>query len=209
MLYMDRLLFEATLGSSFTDTYDVSNYGVDAYNDAAMNAVLGQTRYTTTTFVGNNLVKGVGDQRHYCAGCNGSFLLDFTMTALLGPGDGVFGVGFDVFGNETVSNYTAFVTFGDNSVANYEIPNANPGEFPFWGITDSLLIRSIHFGLPGGGAYPGDSTSVNNPSMALDNLTIGSMGDMSVIPLPAAFWLFATALAGLAGLRLRNASRAA
>ena len=106
------------------------------------------------------------------------------------------------------------VTFGDDSTQLYSpedelFPIAGPGQFPFWGITDSLLIASIHFVGPDGNPYPGGSAAQGNPSMALDNLTIGSMGDMSVIPLPAAFWLFASALAGLVGLRLRGATGAA
>ncbi len=197
MMYMDRTLFSSTLGSSITDGYDNPPYMEDFYNNAAMSAVFGETVYQSTGFTETNTVSGSGDSRHYCSGCNGSFLLDFTSTSV-GTSAGVFGVGFDVFGDENVFGTTAFVTFGDGTTMNYAIPDASTGEFPFWGITDSLLIASIHFG-----GLDGAPTQVTR--MALDNLTIGAMGDMSPIPVPAAIWLFGSALLGLAGFRRRAA----
>jgi len=201
MLYSDRTLFASTLSSSITDGYDDPPYTSDFYNNADMSAIIGETAYQSTGFTELNLVSGSGAGRHYCSGCNGSFLLDFTSTSV-GTSAGVFGVGFDIFGDENVFGTTAFVTFGDGSTTNYAIPDASMGQFPFWGITDSLLIASIHFG-----GLDGATTQATR--MALDNLTIGSMGDVSAIPVPAAFWLFGTALAGLAGLRRRAANRAA
>jgi len=197
MLYSDRMLFMSTLGSSITDGYDNPPYVDDFYNNAAMSAVFGETDYFSTAITDTNRVTGDGAERHYCSGCNGSFLLDFTSTSV-GDSSGVFGVGFDVFGNENVFGTNAFITFGDGSTRNEEIPSAGKGEFPFWGITDSLLIASIHFG-----GLDGATSTTNR--MALDNLTIGSMGDVSAIPVPGAIWLFGSAMLGLAGLRRRTA----
>ena len=202
MVYMDRLPFEATLGVSVTDGYDRGDYTkvapIETYNNADMSAVLGETSYTSTSLVESNYVptRLSDGETYYCSGCNGSFLLDFTQTTTFGSGNPVYGVGFDVFFyGANISNVWAFVTFGDDTTENYLLPEANPNVSPFWGLTDSLLIKSIHLG--------GIDGVSSTQEMALDNLTIGSMRDMSVIPVPAAFWLFASALAGLAGLRLR------
>jgi len=197
MLYTDRILFESSLDTPITDDYNDPPYTEFQYSNADMSAIFGETEYQSTFFVEWNLVPGSGTEQHYCSGCNGSFRLLFTSTSVGTPA-GVFGVGFDIFGDENVFGTTASVTFGDGSTMDYAIPNTSAGNFPFWGITDELLIASIHFGEPGG-------ASSGNMRMALDNLTIGAMGDMSVIPVPAGIWLFGTALAGLAGFRLRAA----
>lgn len=202
MLYTDRMLFESMLDVKVTDGYDLTNYSEEFYTDVNMSAVLGETVYLATGVPFTNRVTGTGPGRHYCSGCNGSFLLDFTSTSTFGPSDGVYGVGLDVFGDEMVAGITAFVTFGDGSTMNYAIPDAAQGQFPFWGITDDALIASIHFG-----GRDGATSAVLR--MALDNLTIGSMGDMPAVPIPAAIWLFASALVGLAGLRRRAVTREA
>lgn len=215
MVYMDRLPFEATLGSSITDGYDKGIYPSFFYNNADMSAVLGETAYTSTTLTSTNYVpvRASDGESYYCSGCDGSFLLDFTSTSV-GTAAGVYGVGFDVFySGAPIIGVTAFVTFGDNSTMDFTLPdviqdpssNADPTKF--WGITDSLLIASIHFGLPGG--IPFDPMASVRPTMALDNLTIGSMGDMSAVPVPAAIWLFGSAILGLAGFRRHAASRRA
>src|SRR5262249_46797835 len=82
--------------------------------NAQMNKVFGETRYTTTGFKNANIVAqnwlafgGPG----YCAGCNGSFTLDFSHTSV-GTSKGVYGVGFD-FVNDGPPlfspQYTAFI----------------------------------------------------------------------------------------------------
>lgn len=196
-LFTDRANFENQLDVFVTDDYNQTLYPDLVYTDADMSAVLGETIYQATGFTDTNLVPDDGGG-YYCAGCNGSFLLDFTATSV-GGAAGVFGVGFDIYGDENVSGNTAFVTYGDNSTANFTLPDASFGEFPFWGITDNLLISTIHIGLVDGG-----SNTSNSVRMALDNLTIGSAADVSAVPIPAAIWLFGTALLGFTGLSRKS-----
>ena len=205
MIFSDRTQFENQLGTSITDDFSAPAYAVGNYDDTTMSSVLGETGYETTGFGNLNMIRDNGGSQHYCSGCNGSFLLDFTTTSV-GTGSGVFGVGLDIYAAQNVYGTTAFVTFGDNSTANLAIPDANAttGNL-FRGIIDSLLIASIHFGLVDGGSNTDNSIQ----RMAMDNLTIGSAGSVSAVPVPAAVWLFATALAGFLGYGRRKASQSA
>ena len=165
VIYSDRAVFESQLVTSVIDDYNKNLYVNRFYSNAEMSAVLGETIYQSTSF--SNQVRGPG---YYCTGCNGSFLLDFMSTSV-SDASGVFGVGLDIVSGENVFGTIAFVTFGDGSTMNYSIPDANPGTGDlFWGITDSLSISSIHFGLVDGGTNRDNSVQ----RMALDNLTIGS-----------------------------------
>jgi len=191
LLYNDRLTFESALSSSITDTYQDPAYSF-INTDAEMSAVLGETQYTSTGFSDLNLVTGgAGGDMSYCSGCNGSFLLDFTSTSV-GDSSGVFGVGFDVTSAQNVFGTYAYITFGNGTTENFLLPDANAdtGDY-FWGVTDELMISSIHFGLIDGG------TNTNNSiqRMALDDLTIG--GSASV-PEPSTMFLFAIGLLGMA-----------
>lgn len=197
ILFDDRATFQAQLGASITDDYTNPGYdinpatGVNFLTDAEMNAVLGETIYTPTGFSNNNIVGQVVLGRNgYCAGCNGSFLLSFTSTSV-GSDVGVFGVGLDLISNtgdfETGKNlYTAFVTFGDGSTANFELPfvdnEGDPSSFPFFGLTSDQLVRSIAFGLP-------DGEVSTEGSFAITNLTIGAEvpGPLPLIGVAAAF----------------------
>jgi hypothetical protein len=191
-LFSDRTGFDSELASeqafAITDPYDLSTYRPGRYRDIAMSAVLGETRYQATGYSNLNFIVDSGGNGYYCAGCDGSFLLDFTTTSI-GSSSGVYGVGFDIIGEQSVFGTTAFVTLGDNSVFNYLIPGITGSSSLFWGITDAHLIRSIHFGLANRGISKGSQR------MALDNLTIGA-----VVPVPAAIWLFGTALIGFIGM---------
>ncbi len=133
-----------------------------------MNAIFGETRYSTTGFPDRNIVEYQASEVIYCAGCNGSVLLDFTGTSI-GSANGVYGVGFYVIAN-TVP-YVAFVTYGDNTTENVTLPVKNvqtpPPPANFWGITSGKLIRTIHVGGDGGVA------DTSGP-FAIASLTIGS-----------------------------------
>lgn len=171
--YSNSAAFQGQLGASVTDNY--SNPGYSFINsNAAMSAVLGETDYQSTGWNDLNIVSGA----NYCAGCNGSFLMSFTSTSV-GSANGVFGVGMDILSN---SGYFAYITFGDNSVANVALSNG------FWGVTANEEIKSIHFGLSGGAATTGGYFQV-------DNLTIGSQGQQ--VPEPASLALLGIGLAGL------------
>lgn len=181
-IHLNRAAFEAGLVSSFTDTYGPelgypASFGI--LSNAAMSAIVGQTKYTTTGFNNLNIV-GFG---YYCAGCNGSFTLDFTDTSFTRNG-GVFGVGFDIRFNSG-GLYDALVTFADGGTLLYDL-TAGLG---FWGITSSTGIATIAFGPGGGSSQAG--------SFGIDNLSIGA------VPEPGT-WMLLVAGFGMVGFGLRR-----
>jgi hypothetical protein len=192
-LYSDRANYEASLTNIVQDNYENPSY-VSIQANAAMSTVLGETQYTSTGHPNINIVFGNLTNHSYCAGCNGSFLLDFTATSVSSAG-GVFGAGFD-YSNEYINNvlYHAFVTFGDNTtldIALNEIafPNTN-----FFGITSDQLIKTMHLGLANG-------ETTTSGSFTLDNLTIGTQN----VPEPATLALIGLGLAGMCFHRRRKA----
>jgi hypothetical protein len=146
-------------------------FNIEASN-AQMNKVFGETRYTTTGFKNSNhLIPIFFDGPAYCAGCNGSFILDFRHTSV-GTSKGVYGVGFDFVndGPPFGPQYTAFITFGDKSSVNELLPiqpSIQPAQPGFFGVTSDSLISSIALGLPDGG-------TTQFGFFAMDNLTIGT-----------------------------------
>lgn len=193
-LYNNRASFEAVLASFVTDDYEALAYRsgdaldggeIDIHTNASMNAIFSETRYTTTGFLDWNVIFVSDGSRHYCAGCNGSYELDFTDTSV-GTANGVGGVGLEVQ-VESVRGTHAFVTYGDNSTEDFEIPVED-----FWGITSPIQIKKIHFGLENGGTNTDPSVQM----IDMDNLTIGALvpepnglmlllGAMTSIPLVA------------------------
>lgn len=192
--YSDRGLFETTLGTTVTDNYENAGYPSIIQSNTAMSAVIGETDYQTTAFLNSNIVNDYGTGNNiYCGGCNGTFELGFTTTSV-GSTDGVFGVGFN-YRNNVIDPYLAFVTFGDNTTENYALL-ANNDLTTYFGLTSNLLVKSVHFGLTGGGdTYDGN--------FQIDNLTIGSI---STIPLPSALPLYGAGLIilGITGHRRRR-----
>ena len=144
IFYTSRSAFDAAIGTSITDTYDSPGYatffGIEASN-VQMNKVFGETRYTSTGFKNANDVSATifgFNGPAYCAGCNGSFILDFGHTSV-GTSKGVYGVGFDFVNNGPPlfsPQYTAFITFGDKSSVNELLPfgfqQPPPANVFFW-----------------------------------------------------------------------------
>ncbi len=181
-LFGDRTTFQSQLDTFIVDDYENpgylnGDYGdyryVDYHSDASMNNVLGETRYQTTGFTQGHVIYGLfGNNQHgYCAGCNGSFLLDFTQTSV-GSTLGVFGAAFDLL---VGTDYFAHVIFGDNSQQDFSLASVGTG---FWGITSDQKIKSIHLGLQGGG-------TTQNGYITIDNLTIGSNVNPESVPEPS------------------------
>ena len=191
----NRTTFEASLGLSVTDDYENASY-VLSQSNAVMSGVLGETQYTTTGYINHNLVFGSSGEQYYCAGCNGSFLLDFTSTSV-GTSDGVFGVGFDYF-NSISPLYHGFVTYGDGSTENFPFNQVGSSDLEFLGVTSDLLISSIHFGLINGGV-------TRSGSFGLNDLTIGS-AEVNSVPEPASIALFGLGLAGIGFSRKKKAA---
>ncbi len=154
--YNSLASFTNDIQSSVTDDYSNPGY-VFIQNNAAMNAVLGETDYETTGFDNLNIVSG----GYYCAGCNGSFRLSFTTTSV-GTAAGVNGVGVDIPVNSPMLPYYAYITFADGTTEDVQLPGAGS----FWGVSAPERIESIHFGLSMGGA-------TQNGSFGIDNLIIG------------------------------------
>ena len=202
-LFSDRMGFHNELGTFIVDDYSNPGYLAgdridtptsDLHSDASMSAVIGETQYTTTGISNHNKITNqTTGEFVYCAGCNNSYLLDFTSTSV-GDSSGVFGVGLDIFDGQNVFGTYAFVTFGNGSTENFLLPDVNA----FWGITSDLSIASIHFGLEDGGT----NTSNSVQRMAMDNLTIGSKATSTPEP-SALLGLGTLALAGGTLLRRR------
>ncbi|GAB4364842.1 MAG: hypothetical protein Kow00121_00870 [Elainellaceae cyanobacterium] len=197
-VYADRASFQTQLRHTIVDDYEAPGYlsgnvsdslAIDIFTDDAMSAVLGETRYTTTGTLNRNIVVsgivGESPNRQYCAGCNGSFLLDFTHTSI-GSSQGVFGAGFDV---TSLTNYVAHATFGDGTTENFNLSGLR-----FFGLTARKAIKTLHVGRRNGG-----STNDAHGYIEIDNLTIGSNRN---IPTPAP--LSGLVVTGIAALRKRK-----
>lgn len=183
IIYNNRTVFENTLGTVITDDFGTAYPDMFAvYNNAVMSGFFNETDFTSTGFANLNI--HLANDR-YCAGCNGSFRLSFATTSVTAT-NGVFGAGFDIVAGTT---YVAFVTFGDNSTAQYAL-STSPS---FWGITSPLEIQSIHLGLTGG-------ATTTNGYLEIDNLTIG---DAANVPEPATWSILGAGLLAL-GLARRK-----
>jgi len=164
MTYSSAGELTAALGASVLDDYEDTDYEFQQ-TDAQMTAALGETAYTVTGAPTGNLVVALTKLDHYyCAGCNGTFRLDFTSTSV-STATGVFGVGFDLLASSGVS---AFVTFGDGSTADYDLPFASAsGPRAYFGLTSDLGIRTIHVAVH-------DQPATSGVFVAIDNLRIGA-----------------------------------
>lgn len=158
--YADQLVFQSDIVNTVTDDYSNPNYVFNQSN-AVMSAVLGETDYMSTGHNNLNLVVGMPGSPRYCSGCNGSFELSFTTTSV-GNAVGVNGVGLFVQAHDVGMPYFAFITFGDGTTANIQMPPANS----FWGVAAPERIERIHFGLSMG-------VSTTNGYFEMDDLIVG------------------------------------
>jgi len=177
-LFSDRGVFEAQLGTRVVDDYENPGYDMnpdqrqpDVLSDAAMTAVLGETRYTATQFPNINVIVP-GVDHHYCGGCNGTFLLSFDETSV-SEASAVFGAGFDVARIVNNSVWTerpaAVITFADGGTTSAPLGGG------FFGVTaGQRAIHSIHVGLA-------DGSATNRLYVEIDNLTIGNSPVIGVI----------------------------
>ena len=204
-IYTDRAKFESNFEVTIVDDYESPRYvdggafPVEILSDAEMNGVLNETRYTATGFPNTNFIvewnSNTGDHL-YCAGCTGSFLLDFTQTSIsYGGGVDGFGVDFVDYGYDFSHleiedfSYYAYVTFGDGTAANYKLATTPEGyqNQKFFGIVSVLQIASVHFGWIDGEPWQGGQ-------FAIDNLTIGRVPEPTAMSLSFAGLLVAASL---------------
>ncbi|TRY31486.1 hypothetical protein [Aliiglaciecola sp. M165] len=183
VIYSNVTDFRAQLNSIVFDDYSNDAYEFIQSN-AVMSAVLGETQYQSTGFNDLNVVTRGGT---YCAGCNGSFALNFESTSV-SNGGGVYGFGFDFLnGGDTL--YSALVTYADDTTELFALPRSfafNDGSFDsFFGVTSTIGVRLVNIGIDG-------LSDVREGYFELDNLLIGN----TQIPEPSIFILF---LAGLLG----------
>lgn len=174
VVYFDRASFNASVGTTFTDDFSNPGYGTsdDAtiLTDAQMSAVIGQTSFKSTFWPDQNIVSHFGGvTQYYCAGCNGSFQLDFMSTSLT-SNQGIYGFSIDFsnfYGNPGELPYVATVSFGDGSSKDYSLDHGALNEsFYFFGITSPLSISRVHFGLAGGLPYEGNSFQLKDITIA-------------------------------------------
>lgn len=130
-------------------------------NDSQMSGVVGQTRYKSLSVVNFDLVFALNRQPagpfEYCAGCNGAFLLDFTVTSA--GSRGVFGAGFDYFFDLGAqlppgSELDVIATFHDGTTQTFPlVPGlASQDGIPthFLGLTSPVGIESFAVGMVNG-----------------------------------------------------------
>jgi len=190
IIFNDQADFENSITNAIVDDYSNAEYKY-INTDLEMSSVLGETVYRSTQFIDHNIVDSLD---FYCAGCNGSFFLDFTSTSI-GNYEGVYGVGFNYF-NYVPSTFYAFITYGNGSTESVllnEVPLYNPLE-AFIGITSELKISYISIGLENG-----ENTNIGN--VGIDNLTIGTS---IPVPEPSTFAIFAIGIIGLASRRFKK-----
>jgi len=191
--YATRSPFAATLGTTVFDDYQNAGY-TGVMTTAAVNAVRNETKYLPTLHLNSNFLFDT-----YCAGCNGSYQLNFATTSVSGA-NGVFGVGLDYW-NTGGPSYVAFVTFGDNSTQNFSLNTIPFAERNFFGLTSTLLIKTIDFGLANGVTSGGGS-------FGQDNLLIGNalpvVGVPTIAPEPSSLALVGFGIAGLMFARRRT-----
>lgn len=101
----------------------------------------------------------------------------------LGDFDGV--ITLRVYQNYASNIYTDYVP---------DLPDAH-GNVIFWGLIDTNTFDRIDFLSSGG---------VSNETFAFDDMTVGSLEQISTVPEPATMTLLATGLAGMAAARRRK-----
>lgn len=168
--YTTRPAFDAECDNQFVDDFsnpaylhgDVSDSDtLDIWTSFGISAVEGETVYASTFFSVPdwNFIVSNNDDPRYCAGCNGSFELDFTSTSY-GDANGVICAAFD-FQSDMPDTY-ATVTFGDGTTEDFSLP---VGMENFFGIRSDNRIASIHVGGPQG-------ASTNDMFLIADDVTI-------------------------------------
>lgn len=188
-VYTNRSSFEAQLKDIVVDDYEHPAYQFKM-TDAQMNAVRNETRYTSTLFYNTSLIPEYENGQHgYCAGCNGSYKMDFSATSISQSG-GVFGVGIDYVSNGEAA--TVSVRYADGTSENIALTST---EWGFFGLTSSLMIQSLAFGVA-------DGADASKMYLMQDNLSIGQ--SIAAVPEPAEALMLSAGLLAIAVARRRQ-----
>lgn len=168
-----------------TGAWVVENYegvSLSGASDATMDAVYGETRYDATA----------GVDTHACAGgfydaMSRSFRLTFT-DASIASGGGVYGVGLEYASQD--ASVVAFVTFADDSTAEYPLPTAVQFGHKYFGVASDERIRSIHI------CHAGDTPATFSGYFYVEQIILG---DTPVAPVADVYTDEATFLADTSG----------
>lgn len=202
VIYSSRTSFEDALGETYYESYGPgSGYQTQDYDDSSMSAVKGQVEYQATGQPDTHYISFLPRVRWgYCAGGCGSVLLNFESMSIADAG-AVFGVSFFMYANflsepyppgdpwpwpypQDTEGFHSFVTFGDGSTADYELPIAGTDTYvipyenhpSFWGITSPLGIKSIHIGAENGAATTEGRFVLERMTVGADPLAVTSPG---------------------------------
>jgi hypothetical protein len=197
-IFLDETALRSTLGETFIDDYESDAYQ-HVQNNNDMDNVFNQTKYIPTGHPDINIVgETFWSDHYYCAGCNGSFLLDFTGTSL-STELGIYGIGINFFNVDRIDDnagdppvsipkYSAYVTFGNNLSENFLLPSGPWPDTHFWGITSDQGIKSIHFGFL-------DGRVTQDGDFGILDLTIGNQ--KAALPEPSAIILLCMGVVGI------------
>jgi len=141
-----------------------------------------------TTYVGQGNGRIAYSGTQFWETSSNSFTISFSapIAAL-----GFYGVDFGDFDGQISA------TLGGHNTATYEIPHLTGGDVAdnlngsllYWGIIETETFDSITF----------SNTGSSADYFGFDDFTIGSLEQVTPVPVPAAVWLFGSALFGLVG----------
>lgn len=193
LTYTDRSLFEAAVGPIMVE--DFESY---AEGQTVPNLFGGLGTFDTSgqplpsVFYGNWFEAG---------GVQGGALIPEprfnSLSILIDFGSPQFGVGGDLFddrdGNPFVNVLTLTITTTLNNVFSVSETDPAVNQVGFLGITSLEGIIRAEFSIDGVGG-----------NLEVDNFTVAAEPGMSAVPVPAAVWLFGTALFGMLGFSNRR-----
>lgn len=189
-------LFNAAIGAAPTSTQNFEGFA-DGTNLFGVNFLPGTT--ATTNAAALQVFQGSGDKELFALDTTvrqaGNLFYQFNVGAF-----NAFAFDLEAFDPATTGPAVMEILFGDGSTQNVNIFPTNPTEITpiFVGVVGGLdIVRIIVREGPEIGGQ-------GNEEIAFDNF-IAAQGDFREAPVPAAVWLFGSAVAGFAASARRKA----